>query len=736
MSIDFSKLEVSADRSYLKGLLGKVVRIIIKEDLRSGKRTIEGSIVSIDSESIVVNAYEKGEVCVCGAVKQCERRLTNTCICIVFVILVFISFVSADPVFITADDIERYPGEKIVVIGKYNEHKYVFDWMKKIDDLYIKSNESYQELFIELDQPENKELLSVFLNEKLPIFFIQGPFDSGITQYTHINKYDDFVETIQILSQKPDNSHVRTFQSEEKLYGAVKKEKKPIIVKFCVRESAHCEALKPHFERASSLIDSKVMFFDVDCKISKKTTEFCNKQGIGEYPTIELFNGNSWIKYENGRSFYDLKDFALKHTAINENFDLGVVMGDEEGEIIEPISTTLQLANFKAIQEDKTPKLIVFGDIFDTKTQVGYGEVEEAIELLGSKSSDLPIHTAINENFDLGVVMGDEEGEIIEPISTTLQLANFKAIQEDKTPKLIVFGDIFDTKTQVGYGEVEEAIELLGSKLLQGIGEYPTIELFNGNSWIKYENGRSFYDLKDFALKHTAINENFDLGVVMGDEEGEIIEPISTTLQLANFKAIQEDKTPKLIVFGDIFDTKTQVGYGEVEEAIELLGSKSSDLPIVFIITPDNIQPQRYNGLISKHKIVNFIEDLLEDPDYSYVHEFVSEEQLSSLSAKKPVFVKYFERWCGHCRALKPHFAKAAEKSADQCIFLEVECSKNDETKGFCRQQRVTGYPTLQLLTTHGEWVNYQGGRSAQEMSDFALKYVSQEQYMDQKIDL
>lgn len=86
-----------------------------------------------------------------------------------------------------------------------------------------------------------------------------------------------------------------------------------------------------------------------------------------------------------------------------------------------------------------------------------------------------------------------------------------------------------------------------------------------------------------------------------------------------------------------------------------------------------------------------------------------------------PVFVKYnlkviayYSCRCGHCKRLKPEYAKAAELllGNDPPITLaKVDCTESG--KETCNKYSVSGYPTLKIFSK-GDFVSdYNGPREA-----------------------
>lgn len=92
----------------------------------------------------------------------------------------------------------------------------------------------------------------------------------------------------------------------------------------------------------------------------------------------------------------------------------------------------------------------------------------------------------------------------------------------------------------------------------------------------------------------------------------------------------------------------------------------------------------------------------------------------------RPAFVKFYENWCAHCKALKPTFSRAATFFKGKIDFWDVECSKTDESKEFCTRNEVSSYPVLKLFTGDDK-IKYEGDRSIGEMKKFFEKNLGEE---------
>ncbi|KAH9006831.1 thioredoxin-like protein [Lactarius hatsudake] len=91
----------------------------------------------------------------------------------------------------------------------------------------------------------------------------------------------------------------------------------------------------------------------------------------------------------------------------------------------------------------------------------------------------------------------------------------------------------------------------------------------------------------------------------------------------------------------------------------------------------------------------------------------------SIVSSEKLILVEFFAPWCGHCKALAPHYEEAATALKEKDVKLaKVNCVDEPD---LCQAHGVQGYPTLKVFRD-GEPTDYTGPRKTDGIISYMIK--------------
>ncbi|XP_020917391.1 protein disulfide-isomerase A5 [Exaiptasia diaphana] len=138
----------------------------------------------------------------------------------------------------------------------------------------------------------------------------------------------------------------------------------------------------------------------------------------------------------------------------------------------------------------------------------------------------------------------------------------------------------------------------------------------------------------------------------------------------------------------------------------------------------------KYTGGRTSKDFIQFMEDPKEGPptpppepewsdEPSSVYHLTDDDFEDVIKSHESVLVMFYAPWCGHCKAMKPNYAKAADEIGIKKvngILAAVDCTKHRKT---AKKFEVNGYPTLKHFRNGKLGSEYNHGRTTEDLVDF-----------------
>ncbi|KAJ7638856.1 thioredoxin-like protein [Roridomyces roridus] len=116
--------------------------------------------------------------------------------------------------------------------------------------------------------------------------------------------------------------------------------------------------------------------------------------------------------------------------------------------------------------------------------------------------------------------------------------------------------------------------------------------------------------------------------------------------------------------------------------------------------------------------VLAFVSAVLADDAASDVISLTA-STFSSVNSEPLMLVEFFAPWCGHCKALAPHYEEAATELKTKNIKVaKVDCVDQAD---LCQSHGIQGYPTLKVYR-NGTPTDYTGPRKADGIISYMVK--------------
>ena len=223
------------------------------------------------------------------------------------------------------------------------------------------------------------------------------------------------------------------------------------------------------------------------------------------------------------------------------------------------------------------------------------------------------------------------------------------------------------------------------------------------------------------------------LGEIFADVDHVVIGKIDATMNDFRYDGVDIQGFPTLYLFSDaaaadndddnipVDDDKKESGKKKVT-----LFDKDRTLKGMLEFLSTNAQKyelsQKALDIIAAHgdeeETPSDIEDVDEVVDETNVAVLSSETFKSTIAENEFVLVEFFAPWCGHCKALKPEYAAAADILKDSnpnVIVAKIDATANEK---IAQKYEVQGYPTFKFFK-NGTASDFHGGRDVQSIVNY-----------------
>ncbi|KAG0503978.1 hypothetical protein HPP92_004050 [Vanilla planifolia] len=210
--------------------------------------------------------------------------------------------------------------------------------------------------------------------------------------------------------------------------------------------------------------------------------------------------------------------------------------------------------------------------------------------------------------------------------------------------------------------------------------------------------------------------------------------PNAKAMLFVNFSEVYFDsfKTTFYDVAKSYKGTKISFLLGDLDAskgAFQYFGLKEDQVPLILLQDSDgekflksDLEPDQIGAWLKEYLDGNLTPFKKSEPIPEVNNEPVKVVVADSLhdvvfKSGKNVLLEFYAPWCGHCKELAPILDEVAVslQADSDVIIAKMDATANDVPKNF----DVAGYPTLYFVSATGKLVQYEGGRTAEDIINF-----------------
>eukprot|EP01112_Ceratiomyxa_fruticulosa_P001598 TRINITY_DN1177_c0_g1_i1.p1 TRINITY_DN1177_c0_g1~~TRINITY_DN1177_c0_g1_i1.p1 ORF type:complete len:661 (+),score=171.85 TRINITY_DN1177_c0_g1_i1:78-2060(+) len=512
----------------------------------------------------------------------------------------------------------------------------------------------------------------------------------------------------------------------------VLKEKLPALVMFYAPWCGHCKTFKPAFQEAATLVKNagKGHLVAVDCT---KDRALCQKYGVKSFPTVTFFESETnTFAYPSARTASAIMEFMRNPQPPPP---------PPPGWETEPGTESLNFLKENNFDDflSKNPKtLVMFYAPWCGHCKAFKPAFQEAAATVKKAG-----------NGALAAVNCDEDGSLcrkygVDGYPTILYFKNGQKEGEFQGGRTAdgVAGFMQDPEGNIAAGKATKPTEpdwskeetakdiafLTTENFDKYMSEHSSVLTMFYAPWCGH--CKKFKPALEKGATELAKNENKRgyIAAVNCDDQKSLCAQynVGSYPTLKYFKdgkvEIEEYTNPR--TFDGIMSFMKAPGKPFEEEVKEKEEKKEKDE-----VKDKKEKKEKKEKKQKKEKKVS--KDVWEHPGSEHVM-YLGDDLSDHLQKNSDVLVMFYAPWCGHCKAMKADYARAAQKLTKQGhpgLYVAVDCTVHTS---LCSSEGVKSYPTIKYFHQGKESPDKPAGRTFDQLVSFMTEKVGHKNVKDE----